>query len=96
MDELDLSILEKLYDDIVNIAMEDNILTADEKAILDKTRESIDNFIKFYEKAIEDNVIDEKEFQQLIKAYTRIYKDPESAALKDEVLKRWLILIFSI
>ena len=84
--ELDTSILEKLYDDVVKIAQQDNIVSGDEQAILDKTKENIDKFIQFYHSAMEDNVITEEESNILNEAYKRIYKDPEGEALKDNKL----------
>lgn len=81
--ELDTTILERLFEDVVKIAQQDNIVSDDEQAILDKTKESIDKFIQFYHKAMEDNIITQEESKILNEAYKRIYKGPEGEALRD-------------
>lgn len=85
-EKLDVNFLEHLFDDVVKIAKEDNIISTDEQALIIKTRENIDKFKIMYEKAMEDNVITEDEYRLLVHAYKKIYSGPESQALKDEIL----------
>ena len=86
MEEFDLPFLEKMFNEVVKIAKEDNIITPDEQAILDTTRHNIVKFIKVYEEAIEDQVITEEEFTALESAYKKIYSEAESTALNDNIL----------
>ena len=85
---LDVTILERLFDQVVKIAKEDNVISSDEQAILLKTKENIDNFKEIYLKAIEDNIIDENEFKSLEIAYKKIYSESEATALKDDILTK--------
>ena len=86
--EIDMEFLENLFEDVVRIAKEDNVVTDDEQAILEKTRANIDHFGKLYEKAMEDNIITDDEYQTLLVAYKRIYKESEEEALRDEKLTK--------
>lgn len=84
--ELDISFLERLFDEVVRIAKEDNVITADEQALLLKARQNIDKFKNLYDKAMEDNVITEEEYKVLEKAYKKIYSETQEEAFKDEIL----------
>ena len=86
LEDLDVNFLEELFDEVVKIAKEDNIITPDEQAIIIKTRENINKFKFLYGKAIEDNINTESEYKLLIHAYKKIYSGAESEALKDEKL----------
>lgn len=94
-EKLDIMFLEHLFDDVVKIAKEDNIITTDEQALIIKTRENINKFKVLYEKAIEDNVITDDEYRLLTHAYKKIYSEPESQALKDEILTQDEVKIIS-
>ena len=83
MDTLDTNFFEQLFDELVKIAKEDNVITPDEQAILDKTRKNINEFKELYDKAMEDNVITEDEYTILHKAHSKIYSDSETEALRD-------------
>ena len=95
MEELELSILEKLFDDIVKIAKEDKIISADEQALIVKTRNNINEFKSLYEAAIEDEIITKDEYNVLNNAYKKIYSGSESEALKDNKLTNDEVKIIS-
>lgn len=86
--ELDISFLERLFDEVVKIAKEDNVITADEQALLLKARKNIDKFKELYDKAMEDNILTQDEYDVLEKAYKKIYSDTQEEALKDEILTK--------
>jgi hypothetical protein len=95
MEKLDTKILDKLFKEVVNIAKEDNIITSEEQAILEKTRINIEEFKRLYEEAIEDNVITDEEFEALSGAYKKIYSDSEEEAMKDQKLTKDEVKIIS-
>ena len=94
-EKLDVTFLEHLFDDVVKIAKEDNIVSKDEQALLDKTRENINKFKILYLKAMEDNIITDDEYRLLVHAYKKIYSEPQFEALKDEVLTKEEVKIIS-
>ena len=85
---LDTSFLEHLFNEVVKIAKEDDYISTDEQAILIKTRKNIDKFKMLYDKAIEDNIITQDEYETLQIAYNKIYSESESEALKDKILTK--------
>ncbi len=94
-EKLDITFLEHLFDDVVRIAKEDNIVSEDEQALLDKTRENINKFKILYKKAMEDNIITDDEYRLLAHAYKKIYSEPQSEALRDEILTQEEVNIIS-
>ena len=85
---LDVTILERLFYEVVKIAKEDNIVSSEEQEILQKTKENIDKFKQLYTSAIEDKIITQEELKGLEIAYKKIYSESEATALKDEVLTK--------
>lgn len=95
MDKMDVNFLEKLFDEVVKIAKEDNVVTPDEQALLEKTQQNIEEFKKLYDKAMEDNVITEEEYSVLEKAYKKIYSETQDEAFRDEILTKDEVKIIS-
>lgn len=86
MYDFDLNFLEKVFDEVVKIAREDNVITSDEQSILETTRKNIDKFKELFEEALEDDILTGDEIKGLEKAYKKIYLESELQAMKDAIL----------
>ena len=92
---MDISFLERLFDEVVKIAKEDDVVTADERAILEKTRQHIDQFKILFEKATKTDALSAEETKVLDEAYKKIYSESQAEALKDDVLTKDEVKIIS-
>ena len=86
MYDFDLNFLEKVFDEVVKIAKEDNVITPDEQSILETTRKNIDKFKELFEEAFENDILTGDEIKGLEKAYKKIYSESELQAMKDAIL----------
>ena len=78
--------LMKMMNDLKKIMNEDGKITNEEKSIFDKVTSDVSVFEKAYNRAMEDKVITEEEYLELIDLWNRIYDESYKEAMKDNHL----------
>jgi hypothetical protein len=85
--------MKKAIGRITEKAREDNIITEEEKLILDSVKEAVERYEEALEKALEDNIITPEEKAMLADLEERIYSEAYFSAMDDGVLDKDELLL---
>lgn len=85
-DQEKLERMKKALNLITQKAEQDGKITDEEKTILNSVKNNVEEYATYLEKALEDNIIDEKERNQLIDLEESIYAEAYFSAMNDNKL----------
>lgn len=80
--------LDRLKQSLLNKALSDGQISAEERMILNSINYDIDNLFDTLDEAFEDNIITSEEKQDLVSLVKRINNDAETTASFDEYLSK--------
>ncbi len=78
--------MEEIYTRLLEQALKDGVITADEDKVLLKAKERITDYQKFVDEALKDGVVTVREHSKLLQLQDRLLRDIEKEINADNVI----------